>query len=90
MHDGLKGLYKHENILAPLSAYINRSIYFGLYYRLLVTKKMEGAEEIFKFIIYPLISSVAASSSTFLLDKIRSSYLYVHQLRNSSLVRKSK
>ncbi len=43
MHDGFKGLYKHENILAPLSAYINRSIYFGLYYRLLTSKLIEEA-----------------------------------------------
>lgn len=44
MHDGFKGLYKHENVIAPLSAYINRSIYFGLYYKLLTSKFTEGAE----------------------------------------------
>jgi hypothetical protein len=52
--------------------------------------KIEGAEAIFNFVLYPFIASIGAAGSSFILDKIRSSYLYVHQLRNSSLVRKSK
>jgi hypothetical protein len=34
LHDGIKGLYKSENILGPVCSALHRGIYFGLYHRL--------------------------------------------------------
>ena len=73
-YDGLKGFYKHENILGPLSSGLHRSIYFGLYYRLTAIDK----NPLNLYISEPLIASLGASLSTIFLDKCRTFYIRKH------------
>lgn len=87
-HDGFRGFYKHENVLAPASSALHRSIYFGLYHRLLIS--FGQRQKAFDYLIAPFLASLGASSSTFLIDKLRSAYVHVHMLRNTSIVKKSK
>lgn len=87
-HDGFKGFYKHENILAPTSSALHRSIYFGLYHRLLAS--FGQRQKVLDYLIAPFLASLGASSSTFLIDKLRSAYVHVHMLRDTSIVKRSK
>lgn len=87
-HDGFRGFYKHENILAPTSSALHRSIYFGLYYRLLTS--IGQRQKVYDYLLAPILASLGASSSTFLIDKLRSAYVHVHMLRNTALVKRSK
>ena len=87
-HDGIKGFYKHENFLAPASSALHRFIYFGLYHRLL--SSIGQRQKAFDYLIAPFLASLGASSSTFLIDKLRSAFVHVHMLRNTSLVKRSK
>lgn len=87
-HDGFKGFYKHENILAPASSALHRSIYFGLYHRLLTS--IGQKQKVLDYLIAPFLASLGASSSTFLIDKLRSIYVHVHMLRDTSIVKRSK
>ena len=71
-----------------MSSVIYRSIMFGTYYRL--SQGSNNSENLANFMVYPFLASLAASSSTFLIDKLRSAYLFVHLSRATAIVRKSK
>ena len=83
-HDGLRGLYKNENILAPMSAIIYRSILFGMWHRL--NSKYDN--KILHLFVFPFVASFCASIATMMPDKCRAYCFLINEERSKSIERK--
>jgi len=83
-HDGLRGLYKNENMLAPLSATIYRSTQFGMWNRL--NSKYDN--KLLQLIAFPGLSSLIASIATMIPDKCRAFCFQINEERSKSIERK--
>ncbi len=91
-HDGVRGLYKSENVLGPICAAIHRGIYFGLYYRLAQQNRYSSTPipETVTVPIFSLLAAIGASAASFLPDKLRSAYLHIHIQRNTAVQRRGR
>lgn len=82
----MKGFYRYENILGPTNFALHRSILFGTCHKL----SKYSSNELYSYILVPLLSSLSASLTTLMPDKLRSYYLNSHHLRNTALQRKGR
>jgi len=69
-HEGIKGFYKHENLLGPVCSTIYRAVYFGFWAKLL--NQYGKKDGIVDYIAIPLAASLGASLSSAIPDKLRS------------------
>jgi len=87
-HDGIKGFYKHENWLGPLSSTIYRSVYFGLWSKLLYLQN--DSNRLIDCVLLPLVASLGASVTTAIPDMLRSFCLQVNDAKSKVLARRNK
>jgi hypothetical protein len=87
-HDGFKGLYKHENLFGPFCNSIYRSVYFGLWARLL--DQYGKKNQLVDYLAIPFAASLGASISTAIPDKLRSYCFEINDAKSKTIQKRNK
>lgn len=82
-HDGFRGFYRNENLLGPLCPTIYRSVFFGVWSKLLAKTPIHN--EIVDLVAIPFVASFAASLASAIPDKLRSFSLNINEAKRRSL-----